>query len=272
VFLFRIVKWMFGAVFLAAVLLAAVIGGYFYMDRAAKAAIERGGSQAMGVPTHLDSAGLSLRRSELSLQRLRVENPPGFTAPHFLELENGRIGLKVRTLLQDTIVLPELHLEGIIMHLEHRSGGSNYELILERIEELRETAGRYPTPERAYVIEEVVLRDITVFAGARRLAFLRPLRVTVDEIRLEDVGSESGEGLGMGQLQGLLVQAILQAIAREATGILSGTASSLLETGLAPASTVRGVRVEGLSLQQIINLPMEGLDYLRGDRDSGENP
>ncbi len=266
-FIFRLVKWFIGLVLLVVLLGAVLAGGYFYVDRAAKAAIERGGSHAMGVPTHLDSANLSFRRSELALQRLNVENPPGFTSPSFLELQSGEVGLNVRTLFRDRIVVPKVHLDGLVMHLEYQSGGSNYEIILENLEKLQESVEGYPKPGKTYVIEELIARDITVFAGARRLAFLRPLRVTIEELKLTDVGSDTEDGLLLGQVQGILVKAILHAVLRESGDILSGSVAAGLDAGPGPSPEVSGLRIQGLSAGDILNAPIQGLDHLFGDRD-----
>ncbi len=261
-FIFRLIKWIMLTGVFAAILVAALIAVYFHLDRIALEAIERGGGYATGVPTHLDSANLSLWRSELGLTRLAIENPEGFTAPSFLEMQTGTVAFDLRSFFRKRVVVPRINLEGLVLNLEERSGGSNYSVIMESINRLKRGPDDPPLVEKTYLIEEILIRDITVHAGTRRLAFLRPLTVTIEEIRLTDVGSDTENGLLLEQVKGVIIEAILNAVARNAAEILAIDTISLRESGSGPTSRVQGFKVEGLSTGDLLNAPLRGLERL----------
>jgi hypothetical protein len=265
--IFRMFKWVLGFVFLLCLLAVGAVIGYFQIDRLAKQAIERGGSFALGTPTHVESASLKVMAGELGLNRLRVENPPGFTDPLFIEVEDGVITLKASSLLTRRVEVPRIELNRLNLHLEHSSGGANYEKILENIERLKESLPRVSAAEKKYLIEEIVMRDITVFAATRQLAFLRPLRITIEEITLVDVSSDSPDGMVMGQIQGIIVRAILQAVLREAGSIFSPSVAAALSGESGPRTSVRGIRVEGAAVDDAIDAARRGIESILRGRD-----
>ena len=259
---------MLGLAFLLCLLAVGAVVAYFQIDRLAKEAIERGGSYALGSPTRLEAVTLRLIRSELELNRLRVDNPPGFTDPHFIQVERGEIHLKPASLLSRRVTVPRIELDGLTLHLEHSSAGTNYEKILENIERLKDSLPGIKAAEKSYVIDEIVMRDITVFAATRRLAFLRPVRITIEELTLSDITSDAPDGLVMGQVQGVILQAILQTVLREAGNLLSPSAAPFLSADPGPRTSLRGIRIEGLSVDDVFDATSRALDsLLRGDRE-----
>src|SRR3954471_21556334 len=79
---------------LFALLIVAGVIAYLGLDRILKTTVEKESSASLKLGTTLDSARLSLFGGKLALNRLRIASPPGFSAPHMLEM--GDVDLAVR--------------------------------------------------------------------------------------------------------------------------------------------------------------------------------
>lgn len=116
-----------------AVLVVLVGGAWLYLDRIAQAAVERGGTSALGVPVELDSMALSPFSGRLGMDGFRVANPEGFSGEPVFRLDRGRVAVRVRSLLGDVIEIPEITLEGLHVRLERTGSGVNLKRILDNL-------------------------------------------------------------------------------------------------------------------------------------------
>ncbi len=97
---------------------AVVVTAPLYVDRVAHAAIEHGGTHALGVETTLESVSLDVLEGSFGLADLNVKNPEGFPSESFLALGAGSAELKMGSLFTEVIVLPSLKLDGTRVNLE----------------------------------------------------------------------------------------------------------------------------------------------------------
>ena len=78
-------------VVLVLLLVIGVLTTFFFIDRIAKAGVEKGATYALGVPTTLKSADVGVFAGTFAMSGLNVANPEGFDKePHFLKLEVER--------------------------------------------------------------------------------------------------------------------------------------------------------------------------------------
>ncbi len=198
------------------VLLILLIGGVvFYIDKAAKTLIERGGTYALGVETTVDSADVRLLAGDFRMQGFAVANPEGFDADHFLSLDNAGVDLDIGSLRADTIELPTLFLTGLAMAIEREGGKANYSVILDNLKSLEsgEEDDAAEGPSKKFVIHEIVLRDNVVTVEVLPLGGeLSTVAVSIAEIRLEEIGSDSDTGVVISDLMNLIVQAVLTSV------------------------------------------------------------
>lgn len=203
----------------------------------ARTGIEKGGSYALGVPTTLDSASVGLMSGKFSMRGLNVANPPGFESDRFLGLGSGAVQVSYQSLQSDTIELPTLTLDGVRVNLEKKSGEANYKVILANVKRVTgsDTGDAPPKPapsdEKKLVINELVITDVVVtidlFGGdgpAATLSKLTSVTVPIDRIVLKNVGKTgtgaSGTGVTLGQLSGILVQALMAAAIQKGGDLL----------------------------------------------------
>jgi len=220
---------------LLVVLVIAVGAVVFYLDRIVATALEQSGTYALGVETRVDSVSIGLISGHSAIRGLSVANPPGFERPHFLQLEEGSVDLRVHELLGDPVAVQRLAIRGVEVTLEQRGRELNYAPIMEHLDQLAaaEEAGAAPAEEAAGPAKGFVIREI-VIEGVRAHAALflgggkqKELSIEVPEIRLENVGSESSGGVQLTELTRILTTAVLEAVASQGGKLPSGLAGDL---------------------------------------------
>jgi hypothetical protein len=198
---------------LVILLIIGVVVAVYYIDSIARRAVEQGGTYAMGVNTSLRKADVKILSGEFTLNGLRVANPEGYDADHFLRLGEGDVAVSLATLRQDVVRLPTLTLKTIDVNLEKKDGKANYQFIVDNLKKL---SGDRPA-EQKYVIDTVDLRRITVHVKTLG----QNLDVPIDRIRLKNVGSAEGtDGLPMAELAGVIVKAVFEAVVQKAGDVL----------------------------------------------------
>lgn len=257
---------------IAAVILlpiAAVAGLFVYIDQIAKAGVERGATYALGVDTTLDSMSVGVFRGRVAMNGLDVANPPGFDSDRFLRLGEGRVAVTLGTLMEDTVVVPELRLSGVAINLEKKGKSANYQVILDGLKKF-ESKGEPPAPEKEnpkrFVVRLVVVEDVDVAVDLLGIGGgLTRLPVHLDRIELRDVGSESDGGVVLAQLSGMLVKALLEAVVQQAGGVLPGEITAELTQGLAMLHGLGGASIKVVGdVTAIINGQTQDLAGLSG--------
>ena len=67
-----------------AFLIAILVAFYIYIDVIAGAAIEKGATHALGVDTKVGFVRIGLLTGSFRINRLKIDNPPGFEEKHLL--------------------------------------------------------------------------------------------------------------------------------------------------------------------------------------------
>jgi hypothetical protein len=215
-----------------ALVVLAVGALYFGLDAAVRKAVEKGGSMALGVPTHLDGATLSPFSGELRLAGLRIENPAGFEDTPFLTLESAHTKVALDSLRDEVVRIELVELEEVGLLLQRRGGESNYGVILDHLRSNGE--GKEPKGEGGVRlnIERLVIRDIRADFDLLPLGGeVTRAVVTIPEIVIEDLGN-SDQGASMGEITAAVVEALLQATLQAGGKVLSPELLGDLAQGL----------------------------------------
>lgn len=227
------------------VLILLIVAAYIFLDQIAKKAVEVGGEKAMGVPTKLDSITLKPVRGKGSIEGLQISNPGGFESPYFMRLSKGDAALDVGSVFKDTIVMKSIELDGLKAYLEKTKTGSNYEAILANMKKGEEEGAKGEEPGKKFLIERVVVRNIDVRAdvaiGGEKLS---SVDLHIDEIAIENVGSDTESGAVTQQVMGIIVKAVLTAIVEQGAKVLPEVMVNGLGAGLKGLGKV-GVKVVG---------------------------
>jgi hypothetical protein len=170
---------------------------------------------------------------ECKLEGLQVANPQGFRGDHFLTLETGRVVVSLGSLLEKQVVIPTLALADIDVKLEMKDGKTNYSVILDNLSKSKPEKKPGEDEGKKFIINDTSIRNVSVDldmvpAGGE----LTKLTLKIPEIRLKEIGSESGKGVVISELSGIIVRAILEAVAKKGAGQIPATILADLETGL----------------------------------------
>ena len=257
--LLRILLLSVGGLILLLLIIAFAI--FMYVDSLAKQGIERGGTYALGVTTRVQNVDIGLIRGRVEIEGLQVANPTGYTAPHFMRMENGRTEIALRTLRQDVIRIPQLRLSDLELVLERKPGEkANYQVILDNLEKLKGPQKPEPSPEKPegkkVIVDELILRNITVHVDMMRgegaigqaVGQLARVTVPIEEIRLTEVGQTgsgvAGSGVTLGELAGIVVQAVLAAAVEKGGDILPADLLGDVRARLSALGDLEEVRVQ----------------------------
>ncbi|MFO8015153.1 MAG: hypothetical protein R6X20_17855 [Phycisphaerae bacterium] len=212
------------AVGLVLVLVGAGIAFWYYVDVIAKTGIERGATYALGVPTTVHRADVGLFGGTLLVENLRVGNPEGFETPHLLALKQSDLGVVTNTLWKDTIQVNRFELDGLDLYIEQKPGTSNVSTVLEHI---RSKTGSPGEPEeegaggKKVKVDRIVVRNVTAHVQVLPIGGqATTVDVEVPEIILEDVTSDTAEGVAVAELTRRILPAILTAVIKKGRGTI----------------------------------------------------
>ena len=207
---------------LLVLILIALVAAVVYVDQIAEAAVERGGSRALGVETEVGSVDVGLLAGDIELERLRVANPEGFEEPDFLAIEHLLLEVSTESLREPVVEVPRLVMQDVRVVLEKREGRTNYKVILENLERLQK-GEKDPAPEdgKKFIIRNVLVADLTAQVDLLPVGgdLVPPAVVRIQEISLENVGT-SEEGMSISELTAKLVQLVLEAVVQQGGGVI----------------------------------------------------
>ncbi len=202
------------------VLVVVALGiGVVFIDRAVAAAVEKGGTYALGVETELGSADVGL--GSFGMKKLSIANPPGFSNEHFVELESAKLEVQTDTILSDQIVAPLFEVRSVAVDIDRNKGGTNYGVILknlERFESKEPKPEEQPGPSKTVLLQKVRIYDVTATVkflpmGGEATRFT----VQIPEIAVDDLDSS---GMTAAEIASLLVRTILTSVLEAGKGIL----------------------------------------------------
>ncbi len=251
-----LLKGVIGLVLLVVIVLLLAVGAaLFYIDTLAKTAVETGGTVALGVPTRVDNIDLSIFSGKCQINGLRVSNPVGYQAENFLRLDLGRVEVQPGSLRQDTIVIPEILLQGVQVSIEKTRDGANYDQILQNLQKLSQTReqDKQPAPAepqasqpgRKMLIQRLTVREVAV--QVRIAGLLKPVETTIKlpkDIELTDIGSAEDAGAQMKDVVAVIVQSLLTAIVEQGGGLIPGEIGQELTKGLEGVKAISDLGVK----------------------------
>lgn len=237
-------------VVLVLLVVGAVVFLYSQKNSIFKAAIEKGGTYAMGVETKLTSAELKPLTGTATISGLTVANPPGYKSDKFFGLGSSTVQVRPETISQPVIELPILTMSDIRVNLEKSDGKANYKIILDNLARLSGSGKSNPKPsssnEKKFVINEVDIRKVVVHVDLIPVGGqLTQVDVPIDEVTLKNVGT-AGKGLPAGELAAVIVKAVLSVAAEKGVGVIPGDVLSDLQSQLAQLGNLQelGIQVE----------------------------
>lgn len=138
---------------ITSLVMAAMFGGGVYimmnMDVLAKTAIERVGSQALGVDVNVGAVKIEIQEKRASVSNLRIGNPDGFNKPFAVLVDE--IGVSLGNISKELVVFEDIAVKGTNVNLEVTEGGTNLQVLRNNIPQKPAEAS---SPETATEEEE----------------------------------------------------------------------------------------------------------------------
>jgi hypothetical protein len=216
-------KIIFGLVILVVVVLAAA---YFYRNMIVERAIEEGGNYALGVPTSLGSASLSIGAGSLDLDDYEVSNPKGFDDGDIFVVRHGYLDVDAGSIFDDQVVIDSLVLEGVKVNIEQDNDKGNYAVIMNNVKQ--KDFGQASESERKYRIGLIALRNVEVNAAINLLGKNQYQQsFSVDNFTIRDIGTDGGASVG--RITAVVLREVLSRAVSEGRGRLPGQYSQKLK-------------------------------------------
>ncbi len=228
-------------VVLVVLVIGAVVAAVFYIDTIAKAAVEVAGTKVLGVQTTVNRISIGLVSGSAAMSGLHVANPEGCKAPEFMVLDLGAVAVTPSSLLENVVRVPKIELSGMHIEFEQRAGGdSNVDVILGNAKKF---AGSGEGPKgsggsggegKKFVIDELTLSGISVTARVAGVPLAdKGIEIKVPKLVLKDIGSGGSDPVGLDQLTGMVVEAVMKAVMEAGGGQLPQVFAQSITNGLA---------------------------------------
>lgn len=245
---------------LVVLIVVAVVIGLLMIDPIARKAVEKSGSEALGVQTSLDWADVGIRKGRFAMEGLRVDNPEGFDSDYFLELDKGDVNVTFGSLLEDTVELPELNLSGVEINLDREGLKANYDVIFDNIK--KESTEKPTTEGKQFVIRTVNVKDVLVHVDTLPIGGdVTRLDLKIDTVTVHDVGSGADAGKALAEVWDVLLKAIFAAIIEKGGGIIPEDILGDLSEGLASLGGLDAIK---FTTGTIEDLGKAGEDVVKG--------
>ena len=207
--------------------LALLIAGLM-IDSIARAAVEEGATRALGVPVTLDSASVKFSGS-LALEGLTIGNPEGFEEPSACAFQRFDGSIRVMSLMEDAVDLPELRVIKPEMTIEFVGTKNNWSVLMDNLD--LDPDKKSDTKFRIGVIRveaaTVRFRSDILTDGAKS--------VTLPTIELKNVGTAENAAT-LTEVLKMLMSSMLKEALKSSAGIIPSKLTDSLNEGISDAT------------------------------------
>ncbi|HPS55774.1 MAG TPA: hypothetical protein PLP05_09255, partial [Sedimentisphaerales bacterium] len=123
----------FGLFGILLIIIAVVLAIWMIGENLVKVGVETAATKTLGVDVSVKDIDISIFKGQLGMQGLVVCNPSGYDLKNLLELNKGNIQVTLKSLMQDTVKIDEIKLDGINLVLEQKGMTNNLQEILNNL-------------------------------------------------------------------------------------------------------------------------------------------
>jgi len=186
---------IFRRILLAVVLLIviALLALYFNLNRLVKREVQSQATTSLNLNTTLNSARLSLFGGKLNLNELQIASPPGYSAPHMLELGDTDLAVKYGQLRQDPVHVESLTLSKPKLVIEQSNGTLNFKKAMDLMPPSDSSAEK---SSKKLIIDDLKVQDAQVVIHPNLPGVPSEITVPVPSIVMKNVGTGDGSQNG----------------------------------------------------------------------------
>jgi len=241
---------------LVVVVLLGVGGGAWWLyserDSLIADAIRTYGPQILGVSVKLGGVKTDVANQTAALHGLVIGNPAGFQTPHALSLSAVSVKLDIGSLTKDVILIKEISVVKPDITYEHKSGGSNLDVIQRNAESYvakktaefgggkdeKKDAGK-KEPGKKLIIENFYLKDAKANVSAEILQG-KSMSVPVADLHLTDIGKKTN-GATAGEAAKQIITAITSSVTKATSSIFGGAVEGVKKGAEAVGGAIKGL-------------------------------
>ncbi len=197
-------KWVLLAIVVVAIVVGVVV--VLNIDRAARKAVEIGGTQALGVETRCGGVHVGLLSGSVGIEGLQIANPEGYQTDRLMALGSGKVACDIGSLMGNEVVVHELLIDAAEMTLEIKPAlppKTNIGDLLKKLEsdkqepQEKEEATEEEGEPKTFKVE---LIRITGTKVRFHLIGGKTADLTLPDIELKDVTNADGTPLMLGDI------------------------------------------------------------------------
>lgn len=237
----KIIKFVLIGVLFLIIVLAILFK--FYGERAIIVGAETAGTKALGVAVNIDGIKLGFTSGSGTIEGLSIDNPSGFNTPYVMQMEQGQVKVKVKSLMSDEVVIETVRLDNLHITFEQKGFTSNVQVITDTLKSKSTPEADKPTPAKKSE-KKVVISDFQI-VGAKMSVKLLPIPGRMDtvtiplpDIKLTDVGK--GEKMTFEEVVELVFVKITEAITKAGSGVIPEDLLGSLKGSLSGAAEILG--------------------------------
>ena len=215
----KAVKKILKLAVLSIIILFVILGAAFYLfgEHLLKVGIETAATEALSVGVNIDDLDISILKGTVEIDGLIVKNPAGYTYENLLELGHGRVTANIGSLLDDTVRIKELKLDGINLVIEQRALSNNLQDVISSIP-AEDEQGPEP-PGKKLQIDNLEITNIKVKVKLLPLpGKADSVTLNLATIRMSNLGADNK--LSTGILANKIMLAIANGVAKQGVGVL----------------------------------------------------
>lgn len=218
------------SVLVLVVLLVAIIGAFYaFGEQAIKKAVEKAATEALGVEVTIGDIDLSIFNGTVEIRDLIVKNPEGYAHENFIKLVYGRVDVDIASLLEDTVRIKKIELDGMELVIEQKLLSNNMQDILNALP--HEKKQRAEPSGKNLQISELEISNIKVKAKLLPVpGKIDTIQLTLSPIKMSNLGSD--DKLSIGILTSKILVAIADGVVQQGTGVLPASVTGAMKTTL----------------------------------------
>jgi len=197
--------------------LAAATAVKFFAGWAVKAGIETAATKALNVGVSVGNVNLSILGGKIEIENLSISNPPGYQYDRLLELKKAKIEVAMKSLLNETVDIREINLDGVEVFLEQRGvSGNNLQDI---ISSMPAREGKSEGGGKKLRIDNLEITNVTVKAKLLPIPGKSDtVTLKLSPIKMTNLGGDNK--LDTAELSSKVLWAIADGITRQGAGAL----------------------------------------------------
>ena len=219
------------------VLIAAVVAFHLFSGQIIKSGVKTAASNALKVGVDINDISLSILGGSVEIDGLIINNPPGYTYKNLLELSKADIAVNIRSLMQDTVHIKEIKLDGMDLVIEQKGFSNNLQEIIKGLPSEKTQQGQ-PAAGKKLVIDDLEITNIRV--KVKLVTGTVPLNLA--PIKMTNLGGDNK--LDTAKLSAKIMVAITQGIVQQGAGVLPGDMLKTMNSTLGEVTNIGKAAVE----------------------------